>query len=52
LLVVMYMHLAHTEEAEVRKTFGPLYDSYAAVTPAWFPHLGGVPTSRATTNMR
>jgi protein-S-isoprenylcysteine O-methyltransferase Ste14 len=52
LLVAMYMHLAHTEEAEVRKTFGPLYDSYAAVTPAWFPHLGGAPTSRATTNMR
>jgi protein-S-isoprenylcysteine O-methyltransferase Ste14 len=43
LLVAMYVHLAHTEEAEVRRTFGPLYDSYAAVTPAWFPRLGGPP---------
>jgi protein-S-isoprenylcysteine O-methyltransferase Ste14 len=51
-LIAMYVHLAHTEEAEVRQTFGPAYDGYAAVTPAWFPRLGGSPpTGRATTDM-
>jgi protein-S-isoprenylcysteine O-methyltransferase Ste14 len=52
LLVAMYVHLAHTEEAEVRKMFGAAYDSYAAVTPAWLLRLGGSPpTGRATTDM-
>ena len=41
LLVAMYVHLAHTEEAEVRQEFGSLYDRYAAVTPGWIPRLGG-----------
>lgn len=41
LLVAMYVHLAHTEEVDVRRAFGPTYDSYAAATPGWFPHLGG-----------
>lgn len=51
-LVAMYVHLAHTEEAEVRQACGPAYDNYAAVTPAWFPRLGGPPpTDRATTDM-
>lgn len=44
-LVAMYVHLAHTEEREVRRTFGPVYDAYAAVTPGWFPRLSG-PASR------
>jgi methanethiol S-methyltransferase len=41
-LVVMYVHLAHTEEAEVRRTFGAEYDRYAAEVPAWFPRLRGL----------
>lgn len=44
LLVAMYVHLAHTEEAEIRHEFGVTYDSCAAVTPAWFPRLGGART--------
>jgi protein-S-isoprenylcysteine O-methyltransferase Ste14 len=52
LLVAMYVHLAHTEEAEVRKIFGSVYDSYAAVTPAWLLRLGrSPPTGRATTEV-
>jgi protein-S-isoprenylcysteine O-methyltransferase Ste14 len=39
LLVTMYVHLAHTEEAEVRREFGFVYDRYAAVTPGWIPRL-------------
>jgi len=45
LLVAMYVRLARTEEVEVRREFGPAYDSYAAVTPAWLPRLG---TSRSS----
>jgi protein-S-isoprenylcysteine O-methyltransferase Ste14 len=41
LLVAMYVHLAHTEEREVRAEFGEVYDRYAAVTPGWLPKLGG-----------
>lgn len=36
-LVALYVHLAHTEEAEARMQFGEAYDQYAAVTPAFFP---------------
>ena len=39
LLVVMYVHLAHTEEAEARHHFGVNYERYAAATPAWLPRL-------------
>ena len=39
-LVFMYVHLAHTEEAEGRKNFGDLYDRYAARVPAWIPRIG------------
>ena len=39
-LVLMYVHLAHVEEAEARKTFGNQYDRYAARVPGWFPHIG------------
>jgi protein-S-isoprenylcysteine O-methyltransferase Ste14 len=38
-LVGMYVHLAHTEEKEVRHEFGTEYDRYAAGVPAWFPRL-------------
>lgn len=41
ILVAMYVHLARKEEAEVRDEFGEVYAKYAAVTPAFFPHLGG-----------
>ncbi len=38
-LVAMYVHLAHAEEAEARLAFGASYDCYAAAVPAWFPRL-------------
>ena len=41
LLVAMYVHLAHTEEAEARREFGSVHDRYAAVTPGWVPRLSG-----------
>jgi len=37
ILVGMYVHLAHKEEAEVRAEFGEVYARYAAATPAFFP---------------
>ena len=40
-LVAMYVHLAHVEEAEARRAFGADYDRYADDVPAWFPHLRG-----------
>lgn len=40
-LVGMYVHLAHTEEREVRREFGAEYERYATQVPAWFPRLGG-----------
>ena len=40
-LVAMYVHLAHQEERDARAEFGAVYDRYAAVTPGWFPRLGG-----------
>jgi protein-S-isoprenylcysteine O-methyltransferase Ste14 len=40
-LVAMYLHLAHTEEAEARRDFGSVYERYAAVTPGWIPRLWG-----------
>jgi protein-S-isoprenylcysteine O-methyltransferase Ste14 len=36
-LVGLYVHLAHTEEAEARAQFGEAYDQYAAATPAFIP---------------
>lgn len=36
-LVAMYVHLAHKEEAEVRTEFGEAYARYAAATPAFLP---------------
>jgi protein-S-isoprenylcysteine O-methyltransferase Ste14 len=47
-LVGMYVHLAHTEEAEASRRFGPEYARYAAVTPGWIPHLGGSPGKSTT----
>jgi protein-S-isoprenylcysteine O-methyltransferase Ste14 len=42
ILVVMYARLAHREEEEeVLAEFGEEYARYAAVTPRWFPRLGG-----------
>ena len=38
-LVFMYVHLAHTREAEARLRFGDAYVRYAAHVPGWVPHL-------------
>jgi protein-S-isoprenylcysteine O-methyltransferase Ste14 len=38
LLTLMYVRLAHREEAEERRRFGAAYDAYAAAVPAWLPH--------------
>ena len=38
-LVFMYVHLAHTEEAQARLRFGEGYVRSAAHVPGWFPHL-------------
>lgn len=42
----MYVHLAHTEEAEARKTFDEGYDRYGAQVPGWFPRLRRPRTDR------
>ena len=39
ILVFMYLRLAQREEREVETEFGDTYRRYAAVTPAFFPHL-------------
>ena len=39
IMVTVYIRLAHREEAEVRAEFGPLWDAYAARTPAFIPRL-------------
>lgn len=41
ILVVTYVRLAHREERETAATYGAAWDAYAAVTPRWFPRLGG-----------
>jgi protein-S-isoprenylcysteine O-methyltransferase Ste14 len=46
LLVAMYVHLAHVEEAEARRSFGAAYDAYAAATPGWVPRLWRTPRDR------
>ena len=38
-LVVTYVRLARREEREVRAEFGPMWDAYAAETPAFIPRL-------------
>ncbi len=40
ILVTAYVRLAHREEREVRKDFGPIWDEYAARTPGFIPRLG------------
>ena len=39
ILVVMYVRLARSEERDATAEFGQSYLDYAAVTPAFFPHL-------------
>ncbi len=39
-LVVMYVRLAHAEEAEARQKFGDAYVRYAARVPGWLPRPG------------
>jgi len=43
ILVTMYVRLARQEEKEIAAEFGSEYARYAAVTPAFFPHIGGSP---------
>lgn len=43
ILMVTYVRLAHREEREVAAELGETWQSYAAVTPRWFPRLGGRP---------
>jgi Cu+-exporting ATPase len=38
-LVMTYVRLARREEREVRAEFGPVWDAYAAETPAFVPRL-------------
>lgn len=38
-LVVMYVRLAHKEEREVHAELGAAWETYAARTPRWIPHL-------------
>ena len=40
ILVTMYVRLARREEREVQAEFGEAYRRYAAITPAFLPHLG------------
>jgi protein-S-isoprenylcysteine O-methyltransferase Ste14 len=47
ILVTIYVRLAHREEREVRKDFGPVWDAYAAETPGFIPRLRGRRTSDA-----
>ena len=42
-LVFMYVRLAIFEEREAEKEFGLVWRDYAAHTPRFLPHLGGVP---------
>ena len=39
-LVVMYVHLARSEEREALAQFGDAYARYMRATPAYFPKLG------------
>jgi protein-S-isoprenylcysteine O-methyltransferase Ste14 len=39
ILLVVYVRLAHREEAEVHQEFGRAWESYATATPRWFPRL-------------
>lgn len=39
ILLVMYARLAITEEAEMRKRFGDVFEKYAQSTPRFIPHL-------------
>ncbi len=48
ILLVMYLRLAITEEAEMRKQFGSAYETYAAQTPRFVPSLA----RRATASRR
>jgi len=41
ILVTVYVRLAHREERDVRKEFGPVWDEYAANTPGFIPWSRG-----------
>lgn len=39
ILLVVYVRLAHREEAAVAREFGSKWEAYAAATPRWIPRL-------------
>lgn len=41
ILVVIYIRLAHSEEAQALLAFGEVYRIYMTKTPGWWPHLIG-----------
>ncbi len=47
-LVVMYVHLAISEERDSEQAFGDAWLAYAAVTPRFWPRLGSRPPSGQT----
>ena len=47
LLVWMYLRLAHAEEHEALREFGPEYERYAGATPRWIPHWRAHPNVTA-----
>ncbi|MBS0161713.1 MAG: isoprenylcysteine carboxylmethyltransferase family protein, partial [Nitrospira sp.] len=47
-LVWMYVHLAHTEEAAARRAWGADYDRYTAHVPRWIPRLRAHTAGRRT----
>ena len=50
-LLVVYQRLATHEEKEVRAQFGSPYDSWAAVTPRFLPHLRKAHPARSSTDV-
>ncbi len=48
ILVVMYVRLARHEELDAITEFGQAYADYAAVTPAFFPHMHGKSSSQVS----
>ena len=49
ILVFMYVRLAHREGREVREALGEPYEQWAAVTPAFVPHLATLFSRRRAT---
>lgn len=46
-LILMYVKLAQSEEAEVRREFGEIYTAYANQVPTFIPRFSGIVGNRA-----